>query len=90
MSDLPRLGTIDRQTFLNILTDSEREAVREMMISHGINIGEVRSFDLRRRTVIYTLYTPNDDGHRYLDADTGEAAVRTVRHKIKVEVSDDS
>lgn len=83
MSDLPRRGTIDRQIFSRILTDSERKAVREMMISHGINIGDVASFDLHRRDVVYTIYTPNKAGHRYLDNEKGEVAVRTERHTIK-------
>lgn len=80
---LPTPRTIDRYVFFSVLTESEREAVRKMMISHSIDIGDVRLFDLRRGTVVYTLFKTNDDGQRYVDDGTGEVAVRTERHKIK-------
>ena len=75
---------IDHSMFVHVLTDSEREAVRELMISHGMNIGDVRSLELHRRDAVYTIYrTLDDGGFRYVDAETGEVAVRTERHKIK-------
>ncbi len=82
MSDLP-IGTIDRQTFFHVFTEMQREVVYDMMIRHSIDIGEVKSFDLHRRDVVYTLYVPMDYGYRDLDAAPGEVAVRTERHKIK-------
>ena len=82
MRDLP-IGTISRHVFVSVFTERQREVARVMMVRHSIDIGEVKSFDIHRRDVVYTLYVSNDDGYRYLDAASGEVAVRTVRHKIK-------
>lgn len=83
MRRLPTPRTIDRHVFFSVLTENEREAVRKMAISHGINFGDVRSLKLSRRTVVYTIFKTNDDDRRYVDDGTGEVAVRTVGHKIK-------
>ena len=84
MKNLPTTrSTIDLQFFVHVLTKNEQNAVRKLMINHDININVVASLKLSRGVAIYTVYETDSNGYRYVDDETGEIAVRTVRHKIK-------
>ena len=83
MRNLPTThSTIDHQVFMHVLTESEQNAVRKLMISHDVNINVIASLKLSRRIAVYTVYKTDRNGRRYVDDETGEVAVRTVRHVV--------
>ncbi|KKK69013.1 hypothetical protein LCGC14_2938280 [marine sediment metagenome] len=82
MSDLPLSRSITRSVFHNDLTDSEYAAVEAMMKTHGVDIRDVAHIEIKRHKVVYQIFETDENGHRFVDPATGDAAYSEQVYKL--------
>ncbi len=81
MSIRPR--SITRYVFHNVMSDDERATIEAMMKTHGVDIRDVAHIEIKRRKVVYQIFKTDENGHRFVDPATGDAAYSEQVHKLE-------
>ncbi len=63
------------------MSGGEQAALVSMMERHGVKLDEIFQVDIRLRKVTYLILQTDADSHRFIDPETGVAAVRREVHE---------